>query len=117
MTYKCNIDVSFNLPSCTGLWVDSYGEHCALGKLYAGVLGRPLVFSDDDDTIQKLDDEFIRKIKIIKKYSAIWETNDGSSTCAPNHEKALRLALQYALECGFIELEDSELALVKELQE
>jgi hypothetical protein len=137
MTYKCNMDVSFNLPTRTGFLVDSEGKHCALGKLYAGILGRPLNKQADKQKLIKLEEEFRMSLKLIdeSRHSKIWKLNDGyyrvfdvidNRTGLKYHmrflweksqpEKALRLALQSALESGFIELEDSDIELVKEVK-
>ena len=148
MPYKCNIDLAFNLPAGTVAIVDNDGKHCALGKLYAGIAGRPLNVKEDKQLIRHLDKEFFNLLITtfgLKNdvYKHIWMTNDGTVTSndgtitievtpfiddkglvtfthpfAPaNHEKAIRMALQAALESGFIELADSSLELVKELKE
>ena len=120
--YKCNLDLVWNLPRGVQFLSDKEGKHCAIGKVCAGILGRPLVGINDIIPSLRVDDP---QLKLLLRdlrekggralSSEIWALNDKGGK--ENHEKAIKLCLQYLMEAGVIELEDSDLEIVRELKE
>lgn len=134
---KCNLDVVWHLPTTSGQLVNFRGDHCAWGKIIAGCLGRPLVYGVDDallpgpqTKVDRIRNAIVRKLAFcescesipyvdnfgnmlkVSKWEHVWRVNDEG-----NYEQAIRLGLEYCMEAGLIELEDSDIALVKELRE
>lgn len=104
--YNCDLNIAFNLPNTKGTLSREDGGHCAIGKMFAGCLGRPLTGVNngkqwDDKEVELLHTEFmlalLDKFHSNKPYVEIYQTQDDFD----QPERALRLALQYGEESGF----------------
>lgn len=119
--YKVNLDAVWNLPAGVGS-LEHDGRFCALGKVVrASLEGDIFVDGDPFKGTTQPAKNFLNKYTS-RESQAIIDMNDGTVPETADipfdtrHERAIRMALEIGLRRGFLELEDSDLDIVKELK-
>lgn len=117
MKYKVNLDKVWNLPACrfsSCTIKDGIKSYCAIGKLIVGVFGESIFDENGKLKDEDYDHTFMRWIHTY--IMSVGSDINDLAFHSGGHEKAIRLLLEQGLEQGVLELEDSDLELVRELK-